>query len=65
MGGGGEREATSRLIFRYRSYLLYVNSQILMKGNNGLWARASVAGAPFTANQEAQINREHIKQALH
>ena len=31
-----------------------------MKGNNGVWARASVAGAPFTANQKAQINREHI-----
>ena len=30
-----------------------------MKGNNRVWARASVAGAPFTANQEAQINRAH------
>ena len=51
----GERDQRDRderllqgLIFRYRSYLLYENSQILKEGNS-----------TFTANQGAQVNRVH------
>ena len=29
-----------------------------MKGNNGVWARASVAGAPFTAGKPGSTDKQ-------